>query len=140
MEYDGSPIMTCGVVEPARSARQASSRCSFWRRSNSSPTAPAVGMARSARSPLVQFDEVARRVGHERLAVGTVADGHRVAYLHATRSQLGHGGVEVLDQQREVLAQPVGDRRLDEVELLATVTRVEPGAPEAEGGSVGAQR
>lgn len=86
---------------------------------------------------LVQLDEVAGRVLKERLAAAS--HGNRIAHLHAPAPELVDGGVEVVDEQREVLAAGRGRRRMDQVDLLDA--GVEPDTGDAEvGGPVLALR
>ena len=77
---------------------------------------------------LVQLDEVAGRVLQKRLAVAS--HGNRIAHLHAPAPELVDGGVEVVDEQREVLAAGRGRRRVDQVDLLDA--GVEPDTVDAE--------
>lgn len=80
----------------------------------------------------MELDQVAARIGDE----GLVARSHRfgVAHLHSPLAQLGDRGVEVGDQQGEVLAEACRRLAFDEVDLLPP--GVQPGAPEPEVGPV----
>jgi len=104
------------------------------------PAARATRDARSIVAPgsaplpsgLVQFDQIARRIGKEGLQARS--DRHRVGDLDADGTQLGHDSCEVDDSQREML--PVIGRgfALDEMDLLGT--RIKPDATDAERGPV----
>jgi hypothetical protein len=77
---------------------------------------------------------VAGRVGDERLKAR--ARSHWVGHLQPLASELGHQGRNIAERQCEVLPQVVRWLGFDEMDLLAA--GVQPCAPEAEVGPVGA--
>src|SRR5215213_3315582 len=82
----------------------------------------------------VELDAVARGVPEEGLAAGA---GHvlRAPDLHPRRLQLGHGSIEVVDPQRQVLA-PVDGGRWDLHQVDLVVAGLDPGPREPEVGPV----
>jgi hypothetical protein len=82
----------------------------------------------------VEFDPVTGRVMYERLEARARPD--RVGHLEPLASKLRDEGRKVSEGQCEVLSPVLGGRGLDEMDLL--VASVQPGAPEAEVGPVGA--
>ncbi len=86
---------------------------------------------------LVELDEVAGRVGEERLAARPHARG--VAHLDAPLPEIGDGAVEVVDQQGEVLAERGRSLGLEQVDLLATSVEPRPTEPEVRSVRAGAK-
>ena len=84
--------------------------------------------SRGNRSDLLELDGVAGRIA-EKCLPGR-PDRSRVRHLHTACAQLGDRRVEVRDADGEVLAERVGHRLVEEVDLLGS--DVEPGSVEGE--------
>lgn len=80
----------------------------------------------------MKFDEIAGRIGDERLT--TRPHRSRIAHFHAPAPQLGHGVIEIVHEQGEVLAETSRRLPLDQVDLL--VPGVEPGPAEGKVGPI----